>query len=75
MINYLFKFRYNLNKYPKADDLYKMSLEINLAPKKIQTWFSNTRFKLKHSKSHDKNNNETNSKTKINKVDDDKSKL
>lgn len=51
VVDYLFK-QYTLNKYPKSDQLYQMSLETNLTAKQIQTWFSNTRFKLKHSKSH-----------------------
>lgn len=50
VIDYLNKC-YNANKYPKSGQLRQMSLETNLTPKQIQTWFSNTRFKLKHSRS------------------------
>lgn len=41
---------YKTNKYPNADDIYKMSLETNLTCKKIKSWFDTSRFKLKHSK-------------------------
>jgi len=42
--------KYKENKYPTAEEIYKISLDTHLTAKKVKTWFDSTRFKLKHSK-------------------------